>query len=77
MPVPSMPLAPGRLSMTTCWPRLSASLGAMVRPMMSVTPPAPLGMIMRMGRVGKFSAACNAGVNSAEASSIPNKYFMM
>src|ERR1700675_123693 len=76
---PTMPLAPGRLSITTCWPRLSLSFGAIVRARMSVMPPAPLGMMRRIGRTGNFSAAaaCSAGaihsaavIETAEARSV-------
>jgi hypothetical protein len=48
-----MPLAPGRFSMTSGWPRWSAIAGCMVRAMMSVAPPGAKPMSTRTGREGK------------------------
>src|SRR5262249_54057440 len=59
-----MPLAPGRLSITTCWPMLSLSFCARIRPRMSVMPPAPAGMTMRTGRDGYCCAL--VAVDSAQ-----------
>jgi len=50
--MPMMPLAPGRLSTTTCCPRRSESLAETMRPMTSVLPPAGSPMTMRIGRIG-------------------------
>src|SRR5262245_22104544 len=47
-----MPLAPGRFSTITCWPRRSDIFGAMRRDMMSVVLPGGNGMMMRIGRDG-------------------------
>ena len=44
--------APGRLSTMTCWPSRSVSLGARMRAMMSVPPPAEDGTTMRTGLAG-------------------------
>ena len=52
----TMPPAPGRLSMTTGWPRLTDSCCATARAVRSATPPAPKGTTMRRGLEGK--AAC-------------------
>jgi len=50
---PSVPPAPGRFSITTVWPRISLSLGARTRVVMSVPPPVPKGTTIRIGRVGQ------------------------
>ena len=47
-----MPPAPGMFSTTTCCPRPSLIFGAMVRVVMSATPPGPNGSTMRTGLVG-------------------------
>src|SRR5215510_10144580 len=44
--------APGRFSITTCWPQTSDSRAPMVRAMMSVAPPGTNGTIRRTKRVG-------------------------
>ncbi len=44
-----MPLAPGRFSTITCWPRRSLIFGAMRRDMMSVVLPGGKGTTMRTG----------------------------
>jgi hypothetical protein len=41
--------APGLLSITTCWPSACESLGATMRAMMSVPPPADEGTTTRTG----------------------------
>ena len=46
------PLAPVRLSTTTCWPRNSESLGATMRAVMSVPPPGEKGEMKRTGLDG-------------------------
>ena len=47
-----MPPAPGRLSMTTCWPQASVSFWPMKRARMSVLPPGVNGTISLTGLVG-------------------------
>jgi hypothetical protein len=47
-----MPLAPPRFSMTKGWPRRGASSFAVARMMTSVTLPAAIGTITRIGRSG-------------------------
>ena len=49
---PSVPEAPGLLSMTMGWPRCLAAASEMVRMTMSVEPPAGHGTTMVMGLVG-------------------------
>src|SRR5437763_1460407 len=51
------PLAPGRLSTTTCWPSAAESLLATIRAMVSLPPPDGNGTIMVMVRLGKSWAA--------------------
>ena len=46
------PLAPGRLSTTTCWPSAAESLLATIRAIVSLPPPGGNGTIMVMVRVG-------------------------
>src|SRR5260221_7958572 len=62
-----MPLAPGRFSTTSCWPRRSPTLGAMRRDMMSIVSPGGNGTIRRTGLVGQDCAfprvKCNASNN--------------
>src|SRR5262249_32496683 len=57
---PMMPLAPPRLSTTSCCPSRSVSRAARKRPRMSLLPPGGNGITQRMGLVGKASAACAA-----------------
>jgi hypothetical protein len=47
-----MPPAPVRFSITTGWPRRSASLTPTARATVSAAPPAVYGTIMRIGRDG-------------------------
>src|SRR5262245_21008902 len=54
---PILPLAPARLSTTTCWPSRPESLCAMMRATMSVLLPAGNGTIRRIGRSGQ-AAVC-------------------
>jgi hypothetical protein len=49
---PIRPLAPARLSITVCWPMLSASRWATRRDAISVALPAVLGTMIRIGRTG-------------------------
>ena len=51
------PLAPGRLSTTTCWPSAAESLAATIRAIVSLPPPGGNGTIMVMVRLGKSWAA--------------------
>jgi hypothetical protein len=46
------PPAPGRLSTITCCPHFSASLGPMVRAMVSTLPPGVLTTTTRIGLFG-------------------------
>src|SRR5574341_2682332 len=50
--MPMSPLAPGRLSTTTCCPSASLSFTPMVRASVSVLPPGANGTTNRTGRVG-------------------------
>ncbi len=47
-----MPLAPGRFSTITCWPRRSPIFGAIRRDMMSVVFPGGKGTTIRIGLPG-------------------------
>jgi hypothetical protein len=55
-----MPPAPPTFSTITCWPRISDSRAATIRPMMSAPPPAANGTTMVMGRLGQLCAAAGA-----------------
>ena len=50
--VPMMPLAPGRVSITTGWPQASLIFCPRMRAIVSVVPPGFHGTIMRIGLVG-------------------------
>ena len=50
--VPTIEPAPGRLSTTTVWPRLSDSFVPITRAAKSVVPPGAYGTSMRIGRAG-------------------------
>src|SRR6185503_12764741 len=63
---PTEPPAPVRFSTTTGWPQSSPSFGAMVRAMMSVTPPGENATITRTGLAGQFCAS--AGLAAASMS---------
>src|SRR6476469_2314691 len=52
-----LPPAPGRLSMTTCWPSRSPSLGATMRTVASVEPPGGKVTMMRIGLLGHGAGA--------------------
>jgi hypothetical protein len=52
-----LPLAPARLSTTTCWPHTSLSFCETTRATMSVAPPGENGTITRTGFVGKGAGA--------------------
>ena len=54
--VPMLPLAPGRFSTITCWPRRAASGSATTRALLSATPPGVKGTMMRTGLVGHSCA---------------------
>jgi len=60
------PLAPGRLSTTTCWPKASASFGCRMRATRSVAPPGGKPTIIRTGREGNDWARA-AGTAPASA----------
>ena len=47
--VPMMPLAPGRVSITTCWPHCSVIFCPSMRAIVSDVPPGDQGTIMRIG----------------------------
>ena len=49
---PRFPLAPGRLSMTTAWPKRSESFGPTLRAMMSMPVPGENGTTTLIGRDG-------------------------
>src|SRR6476469_6019338 len=67
-----LPVAPGRLSTTNCWPKLSASFWATMRPTVSDAPPGDCGINRRTGRVGyRVSAACaTAGENESNIAAV-------
>ena len=52
MAAATVPVAPGRFSITTGWPRFSERPGAMMRATTSVPPPGGKPTTMRTGRVG-------------------------
>jgi hypothetical protein len=54
--MPMMVAAPGRLSMTTDWPRSSVILFARIRAITSEPPPGGYGTISLTGRSGKGRA---------------------
>src|SRR6185503_6902264 len=51
-----LPLAPGRFSTSTCWPRRCASGSATTRALLSATPPGENGTMMRTGFCGHSCA---------------------
>src|ERR1700693_1190666 len=53
-----IPLAPERLSTTTCWLNASARLELTIRASISVPAPAPNGTIRRIGRLGYGCCGC-------------------
>ena len=50
--MPMLPDAPGRFSMTICWPSTSPSFGETMRATKSDAPPGANGTIIWMGRFG-------------------------
>ena len=62
-----MPLAPARLSMTTCLPSAAVNLGCSMRPTRSVAPPGGLPTMKRIDFVGDHSAACTDAASSMAA----------
>jgi len=52
MSAATTPLAPGRLSATTCCPQASVSFWPIMRARMSVEPPGVKGTMMRIGLSG-------------------------
>jgi hypothetical protein len=68
------PLAPGRLSTTTCWPSAAESLAATIRAIVSLPPPGGNGTIMVMVRLGKSWARAGlkaSAIKAARARMIP------
>src|SRR4051812_19082135 len=63
--------APGRFSTTTCWPTFSDIFCAMMRAVMSATPPGANGRMKRIGLVGKACAEAPL-LNTAARHSAPN-----
>src|SRR5258705_8005423 len=64
-----MPVPPGRLSMTNCWPSNSVTRCAYVRATKSALPPALWAMIRRIGLVGYADwAVAIRGAQTAPAS---------
>src|SRR3954463_4980651 len=61
-------LAPGRLSITICWPHSSDNLAATVRATISPAPAAASGTTKRIGRFGKPCANADAADAKSSAS---------
>ena len=62
-----VPIAPGRLSTTTAWPKRCDSAGSMARTSTSPPPPAAQGMMILIGLFGKLLAwAQEAGARPAK-----------
>ena len=70
-----MPVAPGRFSITTGWPRFSPSRGAMMRATTSVPPPGGKPTTMRTGFAGYWASASPGA--SAIAAAIAGKTFVI
>src|SRR4051812_11032319 len=62
-----VPPAPVRLSITICWPKLSASFCATARPAVSMLPPGGYGMMSRTGLSGYAANADAAEKTKAVA----------
>src|SRR6187549_2361645 len=62
-----VPPAPPRLSITTCWPRISESFAASGRATVSVPPPGGNGTIILIGLLGQSWAAEANGRSNAHA----------
>src|SRR4051812_38519742 len=63
-----LPDAPGRLSMTTGWPRRDASFSQKARAALSAPPPAGKGTIILMGRSGQDWAWTAPAPSASKAS---------
>src|SRR3954469_3506109 len=80
-----LPLAPGRLSITTLWPSRTLSGCPSVRAMTSVAPPGGLPVTSWMGRLGKVCAAALSGAGSSaepisasmESASVERRFILM
>src|SRR3954463_14992347 len=59
--MPRLPPAPPMFSMKNCWPSFSDSRCAIMRPAISVTPPAGNGMMILTGLLGYESARAAPG----------------
>src|SRR5688572_29622898 len=70
-----MPAAPGRLSITTGWPRRLASASEMEREARSEALPGGNGTTMRTGRLG-YDCACAAQQSTRPASAAANLDFI-
>jgi hypothetical protein len=66
-PEPSVPPAPGRLSMTTGWPSAEPRPRAMARASRSVAPPAGNGTTMRIGLLGQAWPAAQGAASARTA----------
>jgi hypothetical protein len=64
---PILPLAPARLSTSTCWPQESESFCATMRVTMSVAPPGENGTMTRTDLTGKLCASAGVAPSSAAA----------
>src|SRR3954469_11062838 len=60
-----LPPAPVTFSTTTVWPRLLVMRSAMMRPMVSVGPPAEKGTTIVIGFVGNFCAEAALAVRTS------------
>src|SRR5258708_3646114 len=67
---PRLPDAPGRLSTTTGWPHISASLGPMVRARMSMPVPGENGTTILTGCVGHDCAWAADAASASSAAAI-------
>src|SRR5215831_1606282 len=62
-----LPLAPGRFSTTTDWPRRAPSRSATTRALVSVTPPGANGTTRRSGRAGQSCALAPSAARARRA----------
>src|SRR5438046_746275 len=67
-----LPPAPARFSTTTCWPRSSASAGAMMRAVVSVPPPGSKPTTVVIGFAGYEPCATAAPLATSAAISTMN-----
>ena len=61
-----MPAAPGRLSTTICWPRISLTPAWMVRATKSDAPPGANGTIIITGRFGIVAGVLRGGCRAEQ-----------